>query len=374
MTIFSVGPVEMYPRTREILGTQEPYFRTPEFSEEVLAARNAFLTCVNAPEGAQFALLTASGTGAMEAAVTNLLAPGDSVIVVKAGSFGARFVELCEHAGARVTQIGLPLLAGDLTPELLEDAFARACAGENGEPAAPVALFLQGCETSSGRKFDLSQVGEFCDAHSMLLVVDAVSAFLCDPIDMQAQHIDLVLTASQKALSCSPGISLIAAGPAALAAIERNHTNAPRYLDLPTCFINMQRGQTPFTCPVANVLALRERICGIAARGIDAEVALHAGRATAFRAALAQLPGAPFALPAIPLSNSCTPLVFPDEGVGAGRVRAQEMYKRLRYDYGLTLCPSGGANAERLLRVGHMGNLGPEHYDALITAMKEVLA
>ena len=370
MTIFSVGPVEMYPQTREILGTQEPYFRTPEFSTQVLAIRDAFLACVNAPAGSKFALLTASGTGAMEAAVTNLVAPEDDVIVVNAGSFGARFSELCGHAHARTTGIVLPFLEGDLTPDMLAKAFSLACDG----PRAPRALFIQGCETSSGRRFDLAAVGEFCRAHNLLFVVDAVSAFLCDTIDMQAQQIDLVLTASQKALSCSPGISLVAAGPRALAAIEANHENAPRYLDLPTCFTNMERGQTPFTCPVANVLALRQRICDIAERGIEAENALHAHRAAAFRAQLADLPGAPFALPAIPLSNACTPLVFPDEGVGAGHVRAQELYRRLRYDYDLTLCPSGGANAERLLRVGHMGNLSQFDYDALITAIKEVLA
>ena len=374
MTIFSVGPVEMYPRTRQILGTQEPYFRTPEFSEEVLAIRDAFLACVHAPHDAAFALLTASGTGAMEAAVRNILAPGDAALVVNAGSFGARFVELCERAGANVTEITLPFLEGDLTEDALEAAFARA--SESG--AAPKALFVQACETSSGRAFNLEALGRFTAEHGLLFVVDAVSAFLCDAIDMRAQHIDLVLTASQKALSCSPGLSLIAAGPQARAAIERNHTHAPLYFDLPTCFANMERGQTPFTCAVANVLALRERICGIAERGVATENILHTTRASLFRAAILAFPGTPFILPGIPLSNACTPLVFPDGGVpcagGDGRMGAQEFYRRLRYDYGLTLCPSGGANADRLLRVGHMGNLEQSHYDALLGAMKEVLA
>ena len=371
MTIFSVGPVEMYPRTREILGTQEPYFRTPEFSTEVLAAREAFLACVNAPQDAKFALLTASGTGAMEAAVTNLVALDDGVIVVNAGSFGARFAELARRAGAWVEELQLPFLEGNLTPDALEAAFTHACESGN----TPKALFIQGCETSSGRAFDLGAVGAFCAEHGMFFAVDAVSAFLCDPIDMQAQHIDLVLTASQKAISCSPGLSLIAAGPHALEAIERNHTHAPLYFDLPTCFSNMERGQTPFTCAVANVLALTERLTGIAERGVASEVALHVGRAASFRAALAALPGAPFALPAIPLSNACTPLIFPEGGVTCGngvRIGAQELYRRLRYEYNLTLCPSGGANADILLRVGHMGNLHQSDYDELISAIKEV--
>ena len=375
MTIFSVGPVEMYPRTRTILGTQEPYFRTPEFSADVLAAKDAFLTCVNAPAQAKFALLTASGSGAMEAAVSNLVAPGDGCLVVNAGSFGARFVDLVSHAGARLTEIKLPFLEGDLTPAILAEAYDQAVA--NGEGAALKALFIQGCETSSGRLFDLATIGAFCADHGMLFVVDAVSAFLCDEVDMQAQHIDLVLTASQKALACTPGISLVAAGPRAVETIQRNHDHAPRYLDLVTCFINMERGQTPFTCPVANVLAVKDRLQDIASRGVADEIAIHAARAASFRQAIAALPGRPFALPAIPLSNSCTPLVFaagsadPDNPAPKG---AKEVYRRLRYDYDLTLCPSGGANADRVLRVGHMGNLSTLDYDALITALKEVLA
>ena len=360
MTIFSVGPVEMYPATRAILGAQEPYFRTAEFSAEVLAAREAFLTCVNAPADAKFALLTASGSGAMEAAVTNLLAPGDGAIVVNTGSFGNRFVELCRRAGARVTEVTLPFLEGDLTPEMLENAFAKAC--EAGEGAAPAALFIQGCETSSGRKFDLAAVGAFCAAHGMLFVVDAVSAFLADEIDMKVQRIDLVLTASQKALSLTPGMSFIVAGPRALTAIERNHGHAAAYFDLPNCFKNMEQGQTPYTCPVANVLAFRQRICDIAERGVQAEMAIHAARAAYFRG---KLPELGFALPDMPLSNCCTPLVFADGG-------AQESYKRLRYEFGLTLCPSGGANADRILRVGHMGNLCEADYDAVEAALKAI--
>ncbi len=362
MTIFSVGPVEMYPETRAILGSQEPYFRTPEFSEEVLAIRDAFLSCVNAPADAKFALLTASGTGAMEAAVTNLLGSTDGALVINAGSFGARFVDLCNHAKAGcVVEAEIPFLEEDLSLETLEAAYC-VCA----EDAIPRVLFVQACETSSGRKFDLTLLGEFCRAHDMLLVVDAVSGFLCDPLDMQAQGIDLVLTASQKALSVSPGISLIAAGPRAVAAIERNHDNAPRYLDLVTCFTNMERGQTPFTCPVANVLALRQRLCDIAARGIEDEIATHAARAEYFRASLADLG---FSLPDIPLSNSCTPLVLPASGWSMG---AQEVYKRLRYEYDLTLCPSGGDNADKLLRVGHMGNLHQEDYDAVVEALTAI--
>ena len=78
-----------------------------------------------------------------------------------------------------------------------------------------------------------------------------------------------------------------------------------------------------------------------------------------------KLPELGFALPDMPLSNCCTPLVFADGG-------AQEIYKRLRSEFGLTLCPSGGANADRILRVGHMGNLCEADYDAVEAALKAI--
>ncbi len=352
MTLFTVGPVEMYPETLRIMGSQEPYFRTQEFSDLMLEIESAFLGMVGAPAGSRFALLTSSGTGGMEAVVSNILTPGrSSALVVESGSFGARFGWICDRFGIDHERIALPLFEGDLTEEALEEAALRADA-----------LFVQGCETSTGRKFDLGMIGRYCRSCDTLLVVDAISAFLADDIDMEEQGIDVLITASQKALALAPGLALIVCSPKAAETIARNGRHHGFYFDLMDYFLNQQRGQTPFTCAVSTVLSLHERLQSIKREGVAAEKAKHAERARYFRGMLSELG---FGLPPIPLSNSCTPLLFPEGG-------ATQVYHALRDRFGLTLCPSGGDLRDSLLRVGHLGNLLLSDYDKLREALEEV--
>lgn len=353
MTLFTVGPVEEYPETLRIMGEQEPYFRTREFSALMLEIEDAFLRMVGAPKGSRFALLTASGTGGMETVVANVLDPGaDAAFVVNSGSFGTRFEKLCESFGIKNDSLRLPLFEGDLNEDILE----VSC------PSAD-AMLIQGCETSTGRKFDLEMAGRFCRERDMLLIVDAVSAFLADDIAMEKQGIDVVFTASQKALALPPGLALVVCSPAAVEATEHNGNRQGIYFDLVDYFDNQRRGQTPFTCAVSTVLALHERLTSIEEAGLDAEKAKHAERARLFRGMLEELG---FVLPPIPLSNCCTPLLFPGGG-------AERVYHELRNDHGLTLCPSGGDMKDKLLRVGHLGNLSSDDFEELKSALKEVM-
>ena len=97
MKLFTVGPVMMYPETLRIEGSQQPYFRTPEFSKVMKDIEGWFLQSVHAPRGSEFIALTSSGTGAMDATVSNLLTKNDKVLVINGGSFGARFSHICDH-------------------------------------------------------------------------------------------------------------------------------------------------------------------------------------------------------------------------------------------------------------------------------------
>lgn len=354
MTLFTVGPVEMYEETLRIMGEQEPYFRTKEFSEVMLRIERRMLQMMNAPVGSRFALLTSSGTGAMEAAVVNLLDPSrDRALIIDGGGFGKRFASICEKHRIPFDTVVIPFLEGDLSREMLD----RYAGG------GYKALFVQGCETSSGRKYDLDMIGDFCRQHDLLLVIDAVSAFLTDEMDMARQGIDLLFTASQKALALAPGLAPVICSVKAVEAIMKNEARSTFYFDLVDYFGDQRRGQTPFTCAVSTVLALDQRLEHIERRGIVSEVAEHERRALRFREAIAPLG---FTLPKISLSNCCTPLVFPSEN-------AQNVYRDLRQQHSITLCPSGGAMKNRLLRVGHMGNLTDADFEKLVKALKEVM-
>ncbi len=350
MKLFTVGPVEMYPETLRIEGTQLPYFRTPEFSRIMKEIETWFLRSIHAPEGSYFISLTASGTGAMDAAAANLLSREDKVLVINGGSFGARFSRICDHYGIPHEDYVIPFL----------HAFCRE-EFEQYSGRGFTALLVNACDTSTGQLYDLDYLGDFCARNHMLFVVDAVSAYLADPIDMERQNIDVLLTASQKALALAPGVSLAALSPKAAEHLGKGPGSY--YFDFQDYINNQKRGQPPFTSAVGIMLTLHQRLETIMDRGIAAVNAEHAERAAHFRGLIRDLP---VELPAIPLSNSCTPVLFPEKNASA-------IYESLKEKYGIILTPSGGDWKDRQLRVGHLGNLTLRDYDDLAEKLRAEL-
>lgn len=350
MTLFTIGPVEMYPETLHIEGSQLPYFRTEAFGQMMKESERLFLSSVNAPEAARFIGLTASGTGAMDAAVQNVLNKNDKALVINGGSFGSRFAEMTRRYGIET----------DTYDIAFQQSFSRE-AFEKYSGKGYTALLVNACETSTGQKYDLNYLGDFCRRNDMLFIVDAVSAYLADPVDMQGQGIDVLITASQKALALAPGVSLVALSERAT---ERcGHTTASYYFDFHSYIENQKRGQPPFTSAVGTMMALHQRLTSIMAEGVEKEIERHACRAQYFREAVKKLP---VVLPDIPLSNSCTPILFPERNAG-------EVSRILTEEYGLVLTPSGGDWKDIQLRVGHLGNLSAKDYDQLVGRMQDIL-
>ena len=347
MKLFTGGPVQMYPETLQIEGTQQPYFRTPEFSRVMKDIEGWFLRSVHAPEGAEFIALTSSGTGAMDATVSNLLSREDNVLVINGGSFGARFSHICDFYGIPHEDYRIPFLHA-----FSKDEFERY-AGKGF-----TALLVNACDTSTGQLYDLDYLGDFCARNRMLFIVDAVSAYLADPIDMQRSRIDAVLTASQKALALAPGVALVALSDRAVARLGKGPR--PYYFDFADYISNQRRGQPPFTSAVGTMLALHQRLESIMEQGIDAVNEEHACRARYFRGLIGDLP---VSLPAIPLSNCCTPILFPDGNASA-------VYEAMKEKHGMILTPSGGDWKDRQLRVGHLGCLTSGDYDDMVLKLR----
>lgn len=350
MKLFTVGPVEMYPETLKIEGTQLPYFRTEEFGEKMKETERFFLESVSAPAGAGFVALTCSGTGAMDAAVMNVLSRRDRVLVIDGGSFGHRFAQITRSYGIPTETFEVPFRSA-FSKKSFEAYSGRGFS----------ALLVNACDTSTGQLYDLDYLGDFCRRNHMLLIVDAVSSYLADPLNMQAQGIDVLLTASQKALALSPGAALCALSERA---VNRLGDSRPAYyFDFLNYLENQRRGQPPFTSAVGTMLALHERLAGIAKRGVEQENRLHAERAAYFREGLKELP---LEIPDIPLSNCCTPVLFPQKNASA-------VYERLKERHGIILTPSGGDWKDLQLRVGHLGNLKQEDFDFLLELLKKEL-
>ena len=350
MKLFTVGPVEMYPETLEMEGTQLPYFRDEEFSETMKNCERLFLKTVNAPDNAYFIALTCSGTGGMDAVVQNVLRCDDKVLVINGGSFGQRFADICKRYEIPYDTYDIP--------------FGKAFSEKEFEGYAGkgyTALLVNLCETGTGQKYDPEYLGKFCAENGMLFIVDAVSAYLADHIDMKAHGIDVIITASQKALALAPGAALLALSERARQRVYEN--KASYYFDLNAYIEDQKRGQPPFTSAVGIMLTLCRRLEDIISVGMKETLKLHEERALFFREGLR---GLPVSIPGYPLSNCCTPVIFPEEN-------AEEIYRSLRDKYGLVLTPSGGELKKKMLRAGHIGNLTLDDHVRLLECLKKEL-
>lgn len=352
MLNFAVGPVMSEEYLLKISGEQVPYFRTKEFSEIVFESENYLKELAQASEGDRVLFITGSGTASMEAAVMNVFTAKDKVLVVNGGCFGSRFSELCQVHGIPHDEIAVPF-GSNVTEEMLSKYEGGGYTG----------FLINVCETSTGVLYDMEAVSRFCHKEGLFLVADAVSSFLSDPFLMKDWGVDVMITGSQKALACQPGVSLMVLSERA---VERIYENKPRtmYFDLKDALNNAERGQTPFTPAVTTILQIHEKLKMLCQKGIDAQISKTMAQAEDFRKKIA---GLPFEITSESLSNTVTPL-HPLKKTPA------EFFNRLKDDYGIWICPNGGALGERIFRVGHIGDLHAEDNTCLVNAIKEILS
>lgn len=348
---FTVGPVQSSEEVRSIGQLQVPYFRTPEFSELMLENERLMKKFAKADENARVCFMTTSGTGSMEATVANCFTNEDRLLVVNGGSFGARFVELAELY--QIPHNVIKLEHGKaLKPEHLSPYEGQGYTG----------FLVNVHETSTGVHYDIDMIADFCKRNNIFLVVDAISSFLCDEFDMKALGAAVMITGSQKALACPPGVSLIVLSPEA---VERVYAHKPMcmYLDLKLALKNGERGQTPFTPAVGTLIQINARLRQIeAAGGVDVEVKRCSELANDFRSRIKDLP---FELVSESPANGVTPL----HPINAN---AYEIFKILKDEYKIWICPNGGDMADKIFRVGHIGCLTKEDNTTLINAFKDL--
>jgi aspartate aminotransferase-like enzyme len=354
MLNFTVGPVMSSEGVRAIGAEQVPYFRTPEFSALMFENESLVKRFAKAEEKARVCFMTGSGTASMEAAVMNLFTEEDRVLVIDGGSFGHRFVEMLEiHQIPH--QVIKPAFGCGVTAEELSVYDGKGFTG----------FLVNLDETSVGVLYDIRLISDFCRRNGIFLVVDSISSFLCDPFDMQALGVQAMITGSQKALACPPGVSLIVLSEAA---VERVYRNRPRtmYLDLKLALKNGERGQTPFTPAVGTLRQIHARLKEIeAAGGVDAEVARIGGLAAYFRQKLREYE-LPFTIVSHSLPNAVTPLATRDG------ISAHEIFVTLKDEYGIWVCPNGGELRDKVFRVGHIGALEKADYDRLLDALRDM--
>ena len=351
MLNFTVGPVMSSKEVLSIGAQQVPYFRTAEFSDVMLENEKYMLEFSKAPKGSKAVFMTCSSTGSMEAVVMNCFSKEDKVLVINGGSFGQRFVELCEIH--EIPHVVLKLEHGKkLTKERLYEYDGHDFTG----------LLVNVDETSTAVLYDTMMIGEFCKKNNIFYVCDCVSSFLADPFDMAACGADVMITGSQKVLACPPGVSIIVLAQRGLERVA-NSTVRSMYFDLKDALKNQIRGQTPFSPAVGILLQINERLKEIDRNGgSDAEVARVEAQAEDFRIKIKELP---FEFVSESPANGVT-------SVHPTTANAYDIFLTLKDEYGIWVCPNGGDMKDTIFRVGHIGALTHEDNTILINALKDM--
>lgn len=349
MINFAVGPVMMDTEIIQSASQQLRYFRTDEFSTLMLENEDLLKAAIKASSNSRIVFLTGSGTAAMEATVINVFTDKDKLLVVNGGTFGNRFADICAKHYYQYTEIMLQ------SGEALEEKHLEPHSGKG-----YTGLLVNIHETSTGVLYNIDLISLYCAKHGLILVVDAISAFLADEYDMAGNRINVSILSSQKALALPPGLSMIVLDEIAQERV-RNNTVDCLYFDLIDYLKDGVRGQTPYTPAVSLLLQLNWRLRQIDQRGVQTEIQKVKKLAKHFRE---NIVGLPLRIAFSNNSNALTPIT------PKGKMKAAEIFKYLKETYDIYVCPNGGELKDIVFRVGHIGALTEYDNETLIEAFQ----
>lgn len=351
MKLFTIGPTEMYENTKKVRRDDIPYFRTPEFSEDVQLMDRLLKKQLKTSQKSQTIYLTASGTGAMEATVQNCFSKEDKLLVINGGSFGNRFSQICDIHD-------IPYEALTLNwDETLEERHLLPFSKKGF-----TGLLVNLHETSTGQLYDIQLLKRFCQDNQMYLIVDAISTFLCDEYRMDDWGIDATIISTQKGLCVSPGMSMVILNERIIEEKVKSTKVNSIYFDFQDYLLNIKRGQTPFTPAVGIVYEILDMVQFLEQYGVENRIQDIAERASFYRT---HIVGEGITLPEYPLSNAVTPTFFE-------KPVAMEVFQELKNQFSLMVNPTGGNLADCSFRVSHVGDLSIADNEILINRIKEI--
>jgi len=303
-------------------------------------------------------ILTASGTGALEASVVNTLSPGDRVLAATAGSFGDRFCDLAEAYGADLTRMefewGRPI-----DPDAIRKAL-------QGDPSYKAVMVTHN-ETSTGVTHPVEEIAKIVKGEfGKLLLVDAVSSLGCLPLPVDAWDCDLVGTASQKGFMIPPGLAFISISEAGWEAQQT--AKMPRfYFDLASAKRTLARGQTPFTPNVALLYGLSLALDKMLEEGLENVYGRHASIGQFTRDSVLDLGLELLVADQSYASNSVTAVKMP------ASVDGKKFMSMMRTDQNVVLAGGQGKLSDDIFRIGHLGHVVKDDINEVIVALKKVL-
>lgn len=353
VTNFAPGPTPVPDRVVRKMSAPILTHRSSEFSD-LLRQVASGLQHVFRTEN-DVLVLTASGSGAMEAAVVNLLSPGDRVLAISGGKFGGRWVELCATFG--IDALTLDVEWGTAADP---DEIDRIL-GEQGPFEAVLATHS---ETSTGVLHDIEALGRVARGHGCYLVVDAISGLGANELRTDDWHVDIALTGSQKALMIPPGLAFISVGERAWQRIEESRQPS-YYLNLKRARDSFTKGLTPYTPAVSLLMGLAESLKMMKELGLDEIYRIHERNALVTRAGVAALGLNLFARRP---SNVLTSVVMPPG------IDGSELLKTIKQECGVTIANGMDHYRGKYIRIAHLGyNVAPTDMIVALTALEHGL-
>ena len=351
--LLTPGPTPIYPKALHAMLGADMHHRTQDFRDVYLAVLADLKLVMGTAH--DILVLVASGTGAMEASVTNCFSPGDRVIVCAAGKFGERWVEMTKAFGLDVVVLEAPY-GEAVRAEALEEALTA-------NPKVK-GVFVQASETSTGAAHDVRRMGEAVKNTGAIFVVDAITGLGTMPLDIDAWGLDIVIGGSQKAFMVPPGLAFLSISPKAWAHME--DAKLPRY------YFNLKRekkfaasGESAWTASTALMLALNEALQYIKSIGMAKLIANAEQLARATREACLALGLELFA--ADNPSSSVTAVKAP-EGLDSSVI-----VKEFRQRFGAIIANGQGEMKGRIFRIAHLGYFDAADLFAVIAELELIL-
>jgi len=301
-------------------------------------------------------LLTSSGTGGLEAAIVNILSPGDKILATSCGVFGDRFADIAEKYDAKVKRLnfewGKPVDPEAISKTLKADSDIKA-------------VLVTHNETSTGVTNDLGKISSIVKEFDKLLLVDAVSSLGCIDLPADNWHCDVVVTGSQKGWMVPPGLAMVSMSEKAWQA----HTQAkmPRYYwDFTKAKDYLQRGQTPWTPAISICYALNATLNLMLNEGLSNIFTRHAKIAQMARTGIKSL-GLPLFAEDNCASNSVTAVKTDD------KLDAAKLIQILRDEYNVVIAPGQRKLRGKIFRIGHLGLVEENDIKTVLEALARAL-
>ncbi len=357
--LYTPGPTPLLPAAQFAMAAADMHHRTPEFRalfQKVLAQLKVFVGTKN-----DVLLLSSSGTGAMEAAVSNLTSPGDPVLVLTAGKFGERWVSLVKAFGCKPDVVSAPY----------GETFDMAEVRKALKPSHK-AIYVQANETSTTVRHDIQAIAKLRDeiAPETILVVDGITGLGTTHFDVDGWGVDIIIGGSQKAVMIPPGLAYLSVSERAWTAMEKS-TNPRFYFDLRKERKNAKNGESAYTPAVALIAALGAALDYIAGQaGGDLEkgrIALVNNAEVNAAATRAGLQALGFKLFAPTAPGAAATAVSVPEGMDSG-----DVVKALKSRFAIVPANGQGEMKGKIFRVAHLGFFDYLDSIALIGAMEHI--